>query len=98
MFQDKTLVCQDCQQEFVFDASSQQFFSERGFTDPKRCKACARKRKSEREGGAPGGERQMFQTTCTQCGNAAEVPFQPTAGKPVLCRDCYRSKQDGPRG
>ena len=25
---------------------------------------------------------------CTDCGKIATVPFKPTAGKPVYCRDC----------
>ena len=40
MFQsttDKTLTCSDCSQEFAFTASEQQFYSDRGFTEPRRC-------------------------------------------------------------
>jgi len=29
--------------------------------------------------------------TCSKCGRATEVPFQPTTGKPVYCSDCFRS-------
>ena len=25
---------------------------------------------------------------CTDCGKTATVPFKPTAGKPVYCREC----------
>ena len=31
MFQDKTIVCKDCGQEFTFTASEQEFFAEKGF-------------------------------------------------------------------
>ena len=35
MFEDKTLVCRDCGKEFVFSASEQQFFADKGFqNDP----------------------------------------------------------------
>ena len=38
MFEDKTLVCRDCGKEFVFSASEQQFFADKGFqNDPTRC-------------------------------------------------------------
>lgn len=37
----------------------------------------------------------MFQTTCSNCGKAAEVPFRPTNGKPVYCSDCFEKM--GPR-
>ena len=32
---DKTLVCQDCNQEFVFSASEQQFYADRQFSEPR---------------------------------------------------------------
>jgi len=42
-YQDKTIKCRDCGQDFVFSASEQQFFAEKGFTnEPKRCPACRR--------------------------------------------------------
>lgn len=34
---------------------------------------------------------QMHPATCTNCGNACEVPFKPTGDKPVLCRNCFRT-------
>ena len=33
MFQDKTIVCKDCGQEFTFTANEQEFFAEKGFTN-----------------------------------------------------------------
>ncbi len=46
--EDKILVCQDCGEEFTFTAGEQEFFTEKGFSDPKRCKTCRDKRKSYR--------------------------------------------------
>ncbi len=34
-------------------------------------------------------ERKMFKAVCTDCGTDCEVPFEPTEGKPVRCRDCF---------
>ena len=34
---DKTLTCSDCGQPFTFTASEQEFYAERGFTEPRRC-------------------------------------------------------------
>ena len=31
MFEDKTLVCKECGNEFVFTAGEQEFYAERGF-------------------------------------------------------------------
>lgn len=45
-------------------------------------------------GGASRGPRQMFTAICSSCGNEAQVPFQPTSGKPVYCSDCF-AKQRG---
>jgi CxxC-x17-CxxC domain-containing protein len=36
------------------------------------------------------GPRQMFDVTCANCGRPAQVPFQPTSGRPVYCSDCFR--------
>ncbi len=40
-----------------------------------------------------GGPREMHKATCSECGQECEVPFKPTEGKPVYCRECYRSKR-----
>jgi len=36
-----------------------------------------------------GTSRKMYPITCSDCGKEAEVPFNPTEGRPVYCRDCY---------
>lgn len=45
--------------------------------------------------GDRGGNRQMFKTTCSNCGKDCEVPFKPTGSKPVYCRDCFRTMGGG---
>ena len=45
---DKTLTCADCGQEFTFTASEQDFYAERGFTEPRRCGSCRAARKAIR--------------------------------------------------
>jgi len=37
--------------------------------------------------------RKLYSATCANCGKAAEVPFQPSAGRPVYCQDCYRTQK-----
>jgi len=44
-----------------------------------------------------GASREMFQTTCSQCGQTAEVPFQPRGDKPVYCRDCFQTRSSSYR-
>ena len=36
MYEDKTLVCRDCGQEFVFTAGEQEFYAEKGFQNSRR--------------------------------------------------------------
>lgn len=95
MFADKILTCRDCGQEFVFSASEQEFYAEKGFTnEPGRCPACraARKTQNRPSGGYNNRpEREMFPAVCASCGVETTVPFRPTGDKPVYCRDCFRS-------
>jgi CxxC-x17-CxxC domain-containing protein len=102
VYTDKILVCADCGQQFVFTANEQDFYAQRGFSEPKRCGACRAARKAARPEGGHGfgggydrGPRQMFPATCSRCGNETEVPFQPTNGKPVYCSDCFRIVRGG---
>jgi len=39
------------------------------------------------------GQREMHKATCSECGKECEVPFKPTEGKPVYCRECYMKKK-----
>ena len=103
--QDKTLTCRDCNQEFVFTATEQEFFAEKGFTnEPGRCPECRAARKANRgdagrtsggysSGGGYGARREMFPAVCAQCGKDAQVPFQPRTDRPVYCSDCYSTQR-----
>lgn len=98
-FEDKTIVCSDCGAEFIHSASDQTRYAERGFTnDPKRCRECRDKRKAQgggsgRSGYAGSNPRESFDAVCAECGVATTVPFQPTEGRPVYCRDCFRARR-----
>jgi CxxC-x17-CxxC domain-containing protein len=39
----------------------------------------------------------MFEAKCTNCGKTCSVPFKPTAGKPVYCRDCFSKRNQTPQ-
>jgi CxxC-x17-CxxC domain-containing protein len=43
--------------------------------------------------GGAGGPRESFEAVCAECGATTTVPFKPTQGRPVYCRDCFRSKR-----
>jgi CxxC-x17-CxxC domain-containing protein len=99
-FLDRLLTCADCGGEFVFTAGEQLFFLDKQFkNDPKRCKPC----KSRRSGlvaaaagsgpAAAGLSRTETRTECSECGIVTTVPFKPTQGRPVLCRQCFKTKR-----
>lgn len=94
MYQDKTLVCKDCGQEFAFTANEQEFYASKGFeNEPGRCPSCRAAKKQQRGGFGGGRERQMYPATCSECGAETTVPFQPTGDRPIYCRDCFQSKR-----
>ena len=93
MFEDKTLTCRDCGNDFEFLASEQEFFAEKGFTnEPGRCPTCRKERKQQSRGGfgrSNRGQREMHDVVCASCGVQTQVPFQPKGDRPVYCRDCF---------
>lgn len=86
-FQDKTLKCKDCGNDFIFSAGEQAFYQEKGFeNEPVRCRDCRDKRRRQRDGVA---QRELFTVVCADCGKETQVPFQPKDDRPVYCRDCF---------
>jgi len=99
-FVDRFLKCSDCGNEFVFTAGEQLFFHDKQFkNDPKRCKLCkARRAGLGRTATANGAaalplSRTETRTLCSACGIETTVPFKPTQGRPVLCRECFQLKR-----
>src|ERR1700682_733810 len=98
-FVDRLLTCADCGGEFIFTAGEQLFFFDKQFkNDPKRCKPCKSKRagtglKAGTGPAAAGLSRTETRTECSACGIETTVPFKPTQGRPVLCRQCFQTKQ-----
>ncbi|MBW2991568.1 DNA-directed RNA polymerase [Candidatus Woesearchaeota archaeon] len=35
------------------------------------------------------GPRTMHKAVCAECGVECEVPFEPTEGRPVYCKECF---------
>jgi hypothetical protein len=83
LYSDRTITCSDCGADFPFSAAEQEFFEQKGFRFPRRCKEC---RKAKKDGGGGGGARaeggggggraggggadrgETWPATCTQCG------------------------------
>ncbi len=100
MFADKYLVCKDCGNEFLFSASEQEFYAEKGFeNEPGRCPDCRRARKQQRNGygNSRREDRPMFKTVCAACGQETTVPFEPSGDRPVYCRECFQARRSNYR-
>jgi CxxC-x17-CxxC domain-containing protein len=106
---DLLLTCSDCGQEFTFTAGEQQFFQERGYSSPRRCKPCRQAKQSsggggqaashsQHEGGYSSGMSTGTTVICASCGQTTTVPFEPRGDRPVYCKNCYRPKQGGGGG
>ena len=92
MFEDKTLTCRECGAEFVFTASEQQFYADKGFqNEPGRCPSCRAARRQAN--GQNRGDRPMFDVVCDNCGRPTQVPFQPRGDRPVYCRECFDAQR-----
>jgi CxxC-x17-CxxC domain-containing protein len=97
-FQDRVLKCIDCGSDFVFTAGEQLFFHDKQFkNEPKRCKNCKTKRSSTFRSASPApngnSSRVETRTSCSQCGKETTVPFKPTQGRPVFCRECFEQRR-----
>lgn len=90
MYEDKTLVCKDCGEDFTFTAGEQEFYAEKGFqNEPARCKGCRDARKASRKR-AP---RELHDAVCAECGASTQVPFEPRNDRPIYCNDCYQARR-----
>ena len=100
---DRQMTCITCGASFVFTDGEQRFFAKQGFTElPKRCVDCRSKRKASVQGSGTGraaadaahidqGERHL--ATCSRCNKETYIPFKPSAGRPVFCRDCFKESK-----
>jgi CxxC-x17-CxxC domain-containing protein len=93
-YHDRVLKCADCGAEFVFTSGEQSFYADKGFkNEPKRCKPCKTTRAREPHAGPGDAQRMETQAICSQCGKDTTVPFRPTQGRPVYCRDCFQQRK-----
>jgi len=53
-YADKTMTCRDCGKQFTFTAGEQEFYAQRGFSEPQRCAECRQARKAGRDSGSYG--------------------------------------------
>lgn len=79
-------VCTQCGKEFWIIKQEQEFLQKMGLPLPTKCPTCRQARRLEERGG-----RQLYRTTCQQCGKKIVVTFDPEKEtRKILCRQCYR--------
>ena len=94
-FEDKTLKCRECGNDFVFTAGEQEFYQQKGLLNqPGRCPSCRAARRNASSGMGGGGRsergpREMHMVICAECGVETQVPFLPKNDRPVYCSTCY---------
>jgi len=94
-FEDSSIQCIDCREQFIWTAGEQAFYRSKGLTNPpKRCKPC-KKEKNKRldaiEHARATGQRYRvdIKAQCARCEKMTTIPFYPSQGRPVYCRACY---------
>ncbi|QQG49993.1 MAG: zinc-ribbon domain-containing protein [Candidatus Berkelbacteria bacterium] len=86
-YQDKSLKCKDCGEEFIWTAGEQEFFFSRGFKNkPARCKECRKKNRQK-------VETEYFRVTCSVCRQVGDVLFKPANPEAkVYCKNCFETE------
>jgi CxxC-x17-CxxC domain-containing protein len=92
---DRVLECADCGSTFVFTAGEQEFYQERGFSDPKRCPNCRASRKSGRpsSGGRSGAGGGSYGRGGSDRGGGGRRDRQPRKMYDVICAACGEPTQ-----
>lgn len=89
---DLELPCVQCKEVFIFNEKEQMLFYQRNMAQPQRCPKCRSKKAAMGEN-AP----TRYEIVCDNCGRHDQVPFQPKAGRTVLCKECYQSSRSRSR-
>lgn len=102
--QDATINCAACGGSFLFTASEQGYYAERGFQFPKRCRPCRQTRRRSRNAGPSGisgalpsvrafQPRETFEANCVGCGDDMRIPFRLQG--PPRCPTCFIEEHVG---
>ena len=94
-FQDKTLQCVDCGSGVHLDRRRAGLFRRQGSSRTSQSAARPARPSARPRRRAPGAPRERVETVavCAVCGKETTVPFKPTQGRPVLCRECFQQRK-----
>ena len=94
-YQDRSIGCIDCGEDFIWTVGEQEFFHDKGLqNEPKRCKPCKQAKNNRLaaiSAAQSAGIKQKIEVTvtCARCNEQTTVPFYPSQGRPVYCRACF---------
>jgi CxxC-x17-CxxC domain-containing protein len=86
-FADKSLVCRDCGNEFVFTSGEQEFYAARAFSEPTRCPECRSARKASRDAGGGAGFDSGWRSGAARTQSATRTSG-PRQTYKAICADC----------
>ena len=89
---EQSIVCIEpsCGKNFKLESGEIEFYIQRDFELPKRCRFCRSNRKNgsaPRQVNAPVA--QSTDIVCSNCGKDSTVPFLPTPNSNVYCKICW---------
>jgi CxxC-x17-CxxC domain-containing protein len=87
---DRTLTCSDCRSEFTFTASEQDFYAQKGFSEPRRCPSCRAAKKAARDGGSSYGGGSSFGGGSSYGGRSGGYSSGPREMFSATCSSCGR--------
>jgi CxxC-x17-CxxC domain-containing protein len=77
--------CAQCGKEFWVIKPEQEFLEKMNLPEPINCPACRERRRLSVR-----GERDLYRTTCQQCGKNIIVTYDPQKEtRKILCKECY---------
>lgn len=85
------LKCRECGREFLFTPEEQEFYAQKGYGPPRRCRDCRRAAKLRKAG-------KVYTGICAACGKPARVGFRPARETLVYCGDCWAQMMAERRG
>src|SRR2546429_7510018 len=93
---DQTLVCRDCNEEFVFTAGEQEFYASHRLTNtPSRCPSCRAARKGQGGYGGFPPTPPKENTTWFFCGKEGQGALPPPGGKAVFFCRFFPTQKNG---
>lgn len=88
-FKDRSLQCADCGRTYTFTSGEQEFYQERGYSEPRRCPDCRAARKTSR----PGGERPTGRRPAGDSWGNTGGDRPPREMFDVICASCGKPTQ-----